>query len=100
MAIWRYSVTCGLSGCYMPNSNFGPYSGTTRRELAGTIRDTLQMLDVAPSRARQVKLSRLWSFIKRHGSSTAHFNIDIGHGEELCFHGLTEAEYAEMSEAD
>lgn len=96
MTTWRYSITIGLRGCYMPNSVTGPYTGSTRRELAELIRDELRMLDVAESRAREVKLNRLWAHIKAHGSSTAHFAIDIGNGEEIAFHGLTEAEATEM----
>jgi hypothetical protein len=40
---WRYSISTGLSGCYMPNHISGPYTGTTRRELAGLIRDEIRM---------------------------------------------------------
>jgi len=96
--VWRYSVTCGLRGCYMPNSNFGPYEGTTRRELIDTARECLRMVDASEHRLSQVEWrDRVWPFIKRHGSSTAHFSIDIGNGEELAFHGLTEDEYTAAS---
>jgi len=98
--VWHYAVTNGLSGCYMPDTHWGAHEGTTRRELVDLIAEHLRMLDVAPSRVRQVKVSRLWSFIKRHGSSTAHFAIDIGDGQELAFHGLTEEEYQQQTRED
>jgi hypothetical protein len=44
-----------------------------------------------------VKIRRLWRFISRHGSSSAHFNLDIGNGEYLFFSGLTEEEYLTQS---
>jgi hypothetical protein len=34
----------------------------------------------------------LWAFIKRHGSSSAHFTI-THKGYELAFYGLTEEEF-------
>jgi hypothetical protein len=46
---------------------------------------------------RDVKITRLWSFIKQHGSSTAHFRL-VHKGYELAFHGLTEDEYNEQNE--
>ena len=92
----RYSIYNGMPG-YMPNTNWGVYEFTTRRDLAESIRDHLRMLD-APARAfREANVRRVWGFIARHGSSTAHFSIDIGNGERLYFSGLTEDEYAEMA---
>jgi hypothetical protein len=32
----------------------------------------------------------------QYGSSVAHFSIDIGRGEEIAFHGLTEDEADQM----
>jgi hypothetical protein len=96
-AIARYSVTSGLAGCYMPNSSGGPYAFTTRRDLANFIRDEIEFLDWPASMIRQVPLQRIWSHIKHHGSSVAHFSIERK-GYELAFHGLTEAEFAEMEE--
>jgi len=100
--IWRYSISIGLSGCYMPNAINGPYIGTTRKELAELIRDQIRMYadqeDDPSERSlfEQVGLRRLWSHIRNHGSSTAHFSIDIGRGEEIAFHGLTKEEATEM----
>jgi hypothetical protein len=84
----------------MPNTHWGAFTGTTRRELVTLIREHLAMLDIAESRVRDVPVKRLWAFIKAHGSSTAHFSIDIGNGELLEFHGLTEAEFAEQVAAN
>jgi hypothetical protein len=42
--------------------------------------------------------NRLWSFIKSKGSSCAHFRL-CHKGYELAFHGLTEDEYLQQSEA-
>ena len=104
--VWRYSVTVGLSGCYMPNYHGGATMGTTRKELASFIRDQISMFadqEDDPSEKSlfaQVRINNLWSHIKRHGSSVAHFSIDIGRGEEIAFHGLTEDEYTQMEQED
>lgn len=96
--IWRYSISVGLRGCYMPNSVSGPYIGETRKELADLIRDQIRMYadgEDDPSERSlfdQVRIKNLWRHIKHHGSSVAHFSIDIGRGEEIAFHGLTQDE--------
>jgi hypothetical protein len=94
--IARYSITSGLRGCYMPDSYGGAFECTTRRELMDAIRAEIEMMEWPTSAIRQVSARRLWSFIKRHGSSTAHFSIT--HGDyEIAFHGLTEEEYRQQS---
>jgi hypothetical protein len=90
----RYAVTLGLSGCYMPDTYFGAFEVTRRRDLAQAIRDYVRMSDMPASLMRDIKITRLWSFIKQHGSSTAHFRL-VHKGYELAFHGLTEDEYNE-----
>jgi hypothetical protein len=97
--IWRYSVTFGLSGCYMPDYHGGAHCGTTRRELVDLIKGEIDMLDLPASLIRDVKINRLWSFIERNGSSSAHFNLHHG-ANVLSFHGLTEEEYQQQSESD
>lgn len=79
----------------MPDSISGPYVGSTRRELVALIRDQIAYLDFPASAIRDAKVNRTWAFIKRHGSSSAHFSIQY-RGYEIAFHGLTEAECAEM----
>lgn len=93
--IARYSVSYGLTGCYMPDITGGPYIFTTRRALANFIRDELATYEMPKSLFREVKINNLWSHITRHGSSAAHFYLRHG-GNTLGFHGLTEAEAAEM----
>ena len=95
----RYAITYGLEGCYMPDSHAGVYEVHTRRELAHLIRELLSMYDMPASLFRDVRINRLWSFIKRHGSSTAHFHLSHG-ANALSFHGLTAEEYASESEED
>lgn len=95
MTIARYSVTFGLRGCYMPDSASGPYTFTTRRDLAEFIRSEVEFYDLPKASIRQVPLRALWAQIKRHGSSCAHFGIYHGQNA-LEFHGLTEAEAEEM----
>jgi hypothetical protein len=95
MTTFRYSISNGLAGCYMPDNVSGPYTGTTRRELARMIRDAVEMMDWPASVANSIKLRPLWSFIKARGSSCAHFSI-ARDGYELTFHGLTEEEANEM----
>ncbi len=86
----------------MPNSISGPYIGNTRKELAGLIRDQIRMYadgeddPCERSLFDQVRILNLWSHIARHGSSVAHFAIDIGRGEEIEFRGLTEEEADQM----
>lgn len=88
----RYSISFGLQGCYMPDSTSGPYAFHTRRELAEFIRNELRMYDLPARLFHEVRIRRLWSFIKTHGSSTAHFHLAHGHNA-LSFHGLTQDEY-------
>jgi hypothetical protein len=96
--IARYNTTSGLAGCYMPDNIGGPVCFTRRKDLADHIRYELSFLEWPASCIKQVKLERLWSFIKRHGSSTAHFSI---HYKQfvLEFHGLTEAEFEQQEVA-
>lgn len=99
--IWRYSVSVGMSG-YMPNTTSGPYSGTTRRDLVDLIREQFRLYadgeNDPPHSAlmRQVRVRNLWHHIARHGSSSAHFSIDIGNSEQICFSGLTEEEFSQQ----
>lgn len=94
--IARYAITFGLPG-YMPDWHGGALEVTTRRELAAVIRDTLRLLDMPANLFREVRINRLWSFIKHHGSSAAHFNLYHG-GRVLSFHGLTEDEYTQQQD--
>lgn len=97
--IARYAVTFGLAGCYMPDSHDGVHEFATRNDLAVFIRNELDIYDMPASLFKDVKIRRLWAFIKRHGSSTAHFSLYHG-ANVLQFHGLTEDEYREQSEND
>jgi len=94
----RYSITTGLHGLYMPDSYIGPFEVNTRKELMAEIRYALEFAEFPKSCIREVKATRLWGFIKRHGSSQAHFNI-VHKGREIAFHGLTQEEY-QQSVAD
>jgi hypothetical protein len=93
---FRYSITYGLQGCYMPDSITGPYIGNTRRELVSMVVDALGLHDMAKSKVKAVGVARIWSHIKRHGPSVAHFSIADGDHNALSFHGLTEAEAVAM----
>lgn len=97
--IARYAVTFGLSGCYMPDSHGGAHEFTTRRELADFIRSELEMYDLPASLFREVNIRRLWRFIAKYGSSTAHFALHHG-ANALEFHGLTEDEYNQQNRDD
>jgi hypothetical protein len=83
----------------MPDSSFGPVICTTRRELMATIRAEIESAGFPASTLRQVKATRLWQFIKRNGSSVAHFSVSHG-GNEIGFHGLTEDEARQMEQTD
>lgn len=95
----RYSVSNGLAGCYMPDNVSGPYLFGTRAELAAFIRSELEHLDLPASLFSEVRIRRLWGFIQRHGSSTAHFSL-VHKGYALSFHGLTEEEADNPSQRD
>ena len=101
MTTWRYSVTVGLMGGYLPNSVYGPYSGTTRSGLRDMIQTEMQQLDIPAYRFREVGIKRLWRYIKTHGGSdTAHFSIEFGNNEILVFHGLTRDEFKKLDVED
>ena len=93
----RYAVTFGLAGCYMPDSHDGAFECATRRELADLIRSELEVYELPKSLFREVRINRLWSCIKRNGSSSAHFSL-IHDGHSLSFHGLTEEEFQRESD--
>jgi hypothetical protein len=95
----RYSVYSGLAGCYMPDYHSGPHFFNRRKDLAAHIRYELEWRDWPANLIREVNLTRLWSFIKSNGSSSAHFKIYYK-SEVLAFNGLTEAEYQEMAESN
>ena len=94
--IARYCITSGLHGLYMPDCNSGPMEFTTRRELASAIRYELDFQEFPKALFRDANIRRLWGFIRRHGSSSAHFTI-VYQGREIAFHGLTEEEFNQMS---
>ena len=92
----RYAITFGLAGLYMPDSHDGAYEFYSRRELAAFIRSELETYDLPKSLFRDAHVRRLWRFIKRHGSSSAHFTLCHG-DHELAFHGLTDDEYRQQA---
>ena len=94
-----YAVTSGLSGCYMPDSHHGAFMFCSRREMADFIRQELEYQDFPACAFAQVRIRRLWYFISRNGSSTAHFSI-THNGREIAFHGLTEEEFSQASAED
>src|SRR3546814_135255 len=97
--IARYATSSGLAGCYMPDSQGGPYEFTTRRELANYIRQEIEYMDWLASMFAQVGIRRLWSAIQSAGSSSSyHFSLQHN-GYELAFHGLTKEEAIVMEEA-
>jgi len=92
-------VSFGLAGCYLPDSHGGVYEVTTRRELASIIRGEIEVYDLPACLFRDAHVRRLWKFIRRNGSSVAHFSLY--HGDHvLAFNGLTQAEYEAAAEAE
>lgn len=88
----RYTLSFGLAGCYMPDYVTAPQEYRTRGELADAIRHELEFHDMPASLFRDVNIRRLWGFIRRNGSSVAHFSL-THKGYTLAFHGLTQEEY-------
>lgn len=99
MTTARYAITFGLQGCYMPDSHDGAFEVSTRRELASLIRNELATYELPKRLFREVRINRLWSFIKRNGSSSAHFCL-IHRESVLQFHGLTEEEFNQQNKDD
>ena len=97
MTIARYSVNFGLSGCYMPDSYSGSYECTSRKDLANLIRSELKLYGLPASLFREVRIRKLWAYIKLHGSSVAHFSI-VHKGCALSFVGLTAEEFLTAEE--
>ena len=95
MATFRYSVSNGLSGCYMPDCVNGPYVGSTRRELASIIRDELERMEWPKSMLNHLGLRILWKQIVRYGSSSMSFSL-CRKGYSISFNGLTEDEAIAM----
>lgn len=95
----RYSVGYGLQGCYLDDSHYGTFECATRAELAALIRDALEFYEMPACKFKEVGLRKLWGFIRRNGSSVAHFNIQHG-AHVLNFYGLTEEEYNAAVEND
>ena len=93
--IARYAVHFGLDGCYMPDDTSGPYEFDSRAQFAQFIRDQLEFYALPARLFNEARIARLWSFIKAHGSSTAHFRLSHK-GNSLQFSGLTEEEFANM----
>jgi hypothetical protein len=99
-AIARYTVTFGLTGCYLPDSVNPPCEYATRAELAQAIRDELAFYDMPACLFREVNIRRLWRAIQFAGSSSS-YHFSLSHkAVTLSFHGLTEAEFAEQSQVD
>ena len=94
-----YAITFGMTGCYMPDSHNGAHCFTRRKDLAETIRSYLEMYDLPASLFHEVKIKKLWKFIKRNGASVAHFSLDH-EGHTLSFHGLTEEEYNQQNQEE
>jgi hypothetical protein len=91
-----FGLSFGLSGCYMPDSHYGCFAITTRRELVALIKDALSSYDLPASLIRDVKINRLFDWGKRNGFSSMHF--DLTHkGSALHFGGMTQAEYEEAN---
>jgi hypothetical protein len=75
MPTFRYSISTGLAGCYMPDGICGPLIGSTRRELASIIRDEIEAQGFPKGSFSQVGMRNLWRQIVRYGSSSMHFTI-------------------------
>lgn len=93
-----YNVQFGLAGCYMPDSTYGAFECATRRQLAELIREAVAFYDM-PKRLARGHVRRLWPFIRRNGSSVAHFTIYHG-ANALVFSGMTREEYEAASVED
>lgn len=92
----RYHVYMASAGC-MPDSTYGLVYAPRRKDLAEAVRDVLAFYDLPARRFREVKIRRLWRYIRNWGSSCAHFSIECNmHEHDLYavhFSGITEEEY-------
>ncbi len=89
-----FGLSFGLSGCYTPDSHYGAFHVTTRRELLSIIRDALEFYELPKSAIRQIQWhNRTWPLMARNGASVFHFSLTDKNGKALNFHGMTESEY-------
>lgn len=97
---YKFTVTSGMAG-YMPNYQSGPFYASTRRELFDIVRGELEMLSYPENRLASMGLRGLWRFVQAAKSgSSAHTSCDPHNGEQLCLHGLTDAEFDELNEQE
>lgn len=87
-----YAITYGLEGCYMPDSHYGAFEVTSRRDFANLVKSALADYDMPKSLFRDVRVRAHWPLLARYGASSAHFTL-YHKGNALSFHGLTREEY-------
>jgi hypothetical protein len=101
--IARYHVYLASAGC-LPDSTYGLVYAPRRKDLAEAIRDVIAFYDLPARRFREVRIRRLWRYIRQWGSSCAHFSIECRESEHdlysVHFSGLTEEEYNEIEAAE
>lgn len=95
MKIAYFALAGGLNGCYMPDSDYGHFAVTTRRDMIQAVRDALAYYDLPKSALHEVKWKRVFAHAKRHGLSSISMSIGNKNGFGLQFMGLTKAEYDE-----
>ena len=90
-----FQIYYGLNGCYMPDSHYGAFKATTRREMVDIMRDAIAFYDMPKSALSQIKWNRLFAQAKLAGSvSSIHVSVTTK-ANALTFSGMTKAEYLE-----
>ena len=78
---------------------YGVFACSTRKELADLVRDAIFWASFPANVFADAKIRRKWGFIKRYGSSSAHFNLYYK-DQAIVFEGMTDDEYEAANRED
>lgn len=93
---YKFQVMSGIPG-YMPNYHGGPYIARTRKDLAGQLREELEMLNYPANRFSDFNIRRMWRLVQfAKSGSGCHASCDEHNGKQMEICGLTDDEFDEM----
>lgn len=95
-----FALAYGLNGCYMPDSDYGSYAVTKRRDMLSVMREALEFYEFPKNSMNHISWRRLWRQTVNSGTSSVHFSIGNVNGAGVQFMGLTESEYNERNQDD
>lgn len=89
---YRFYLSTGLSGCYLPDSGH-TYEATTRRELVSIVRHELEYQEFPKSKIAEFNLRQLWRNVQRYKSGSSVHTYANHKGRTMSLSGLTDKEY-------